>query len=67
MVRSPTRWCAEPKILWNMTIKCDHVIVTRRPDIVLHEKESTIFLHLGIIEYIKRRVKRLVPRSEEGD
>ena len=48
-----------------MAIQCDHVI--RRPDIVVHEKEGKISLHLGITECIKRRVKRLVPRFEEGD
>ena len=28
------------KILWDMTIKCDHVIEARRPDIVVVQKES---------------------------
>ena len=28
------------KILWDMTIQCDHVIEARRPDIVIVEKES---------------------------
>ena len=28
------------KILWDMTIQCDHVIEARRPDIVVVEKES---------------------------
>ena len=28
------------KILWVMTIQCDHVIEARRPDIVAVEKES---------------------------
>jgi len=55
------------KILWDMTVQCDHVIATSRSDIVVHEKESKILLHLGITECIKRRVKRLVPRFEEGD
>ena len=27
------------KILWDMTIQCDHVIEARRPDVVV-EKES---------------------------
>ena len=26
------------KILWDMTIQCDHVIEARRPDIVVVEK-----------------------------
>ena len=28
------------KILWDMTIQCDHVIEARRPDIVVVEKKS---------------------------
>ena len=28
------------KILWDMTIQCDHFIETRRPDNVVVEKES---------------------------
>ena len=28
------------KILWDITIHCDHVIEARRPDIVIVEKES---------------------------
>lgn len=28
------------KILWDMTIQCDHVVETRMPDIVVVEKES---------------------------
>ena len=28
------------KILWGMTVQCDHVIEARRPDIVVVEKES---------------------------
>ena len=28
------------KILWDMTIQCDHVIEARRPDIVVVEKEN---------------------------
>ena len=28
------------KILWDMTIQCDHVIKARRPDIVVVEKEN---------------------------
>ena len=28
------------KILWGMTVQCDHVIEARRPDIVVIEKES---------------------------
>ena len=27
------------EILWDMTIQCDHIIETRRPDIVVVEKE----------------------------
>ena len=27
------------KILWDMTIKCDHVVKARRPNIVVVEKE----------------------------
>ena len=28
------------KILWDMTIQCDHIIEATRPDIVVVEKES---------------------------
>ena len=28
------------KILWDMTIQCDHIIEARRPDIVVVEKDS---------------------------
>ena len=54
------------KILWDMTIQCDHIIEATRPDIVVVEKESNnasqllwILLRHGITEFMKRRVQRL--------
>ena len=38
----PTWWVEESeicKILWDMTIQCDHIIEATRPDIVVVEKE----------------------------
>ena len=43
MVRTPTRKGSgneKCKILWDMTIWCDHVMEARRPDIVVVEKEN---------------------------
>ena len=28
------------KILWDMTVQCDHTVEARRPDIVVFEKEK---------------------------
>ena len=36
------------KILWDMTIQCDHVIEARRPDIVVVEKENNKAIILDI-------------------
>jgi len=53
------------KILWGMTVQCDHLIEARRPDIVVVEKENnkTITVdidHCGTTECTKMRVKRLI-------
>ena len=53
------------KILWDMTIQCDHVIEARRPDIVVVEKENNKAIIVDIAspwdhtECMKRKVKRL--------
>ena len=36
------------KILWDMTIQCDHVIEARRPDMVVVEKENNKVIIVGI-------------------
>ena len=53
------------KILWDMTIQCDHVIKARRPDVVV-EKESNraIIVNIAppwdhIILHSLRRLKRV--------
>ena len=48
------------KILWDMTIQCDHIIEATRPDIVVVEKESNKSIIMDIARHgIKRRVQRL--------
>ena len=48
------------KILWDMTIQCDHIIEATRPDIVVVEKESNKSIIMDIVRHgIKRRVQRL--------
>ena len=59
----PTWWVEESeicKILWDMTIQCDHIIEATRPDIVVVEKESNKSIIMDIVRHgIKRRVQRL--------
>ena len=44
------------KILWDMTIQCDHVIEARRPDIVVVEKESDKAIIVDIASLWDHRV-----------
>ena len=53
------------KILWDMNIQCDHVIETRRPDIVVvvdKKNNKVIIVDIAslwdVTECMKRRVKR---------
>ena len=44
------------KILWDMTIQCDHVIEARRPDIVVVEKESNKAIIVDLASPLDHRV-----------
>ena len=44
------------KILWDMTIQCDHVIEARRPDIVLVERENNKVIIVDIASPRDHRV-----------
>ena len=56
-----------------MTIQCDNIIETRRPDIVVVEKDSNKAIIMYIASpwdhrvYEKESEKFEIPRSEEGD
>ena len=56
-----------------MTIQCDNIIETRRPDIVVVEKDSNKAIIVYIASpwdhrvYKKESEKFEIPRSEEGD
>ena len=54
----------EVKLLWDLNIQCDHVIESRRPDIVAvnkQEKKCTIIdiAYQQIKELVKRRMRKL--------
>lgn len=38
------------KILWDMIIKCDHVVKARRPNIVVVEKERNKAIIIGDVD-----------------
>ena len=44
------------KILWGMTVQCDHVIEARRPDIVVVEKERNKTIIVDIASLWDHRV-----------
>ena len=44
------------KILWDMTIQCDHVIEARRPDIFVVEKENNKAIIMDIASPWDHRV-----------
>ena len=46
----------ECKVLWDMTIQCDHVIEATRPDIVVVEKENNKAILVGIASPWDQRV-----------
>ena len=55
------------KILWGMTVQCDHVIEARRPDIVVIEKESNkaVIIIVDISSSWGQRVYEKEPRVKK--
>ena len=55
------------KILWGMTVQCDHVIEARRPDIVVIEKESNkaVIIIVDIPSSWGQRVYEKEPRVKK--